>query len=94
VSGTLGETFETTAALELFRWEPAERRLELVGGTVAPDRFHALAWGKHGPSEMGLLAGGLTNGVVSVWDPATLHEDKVSSSVRAAPSRCLVLRCR
>jgi protein transport protein SEC31 len=75
VSGTLGETFETTAALELLRWEPAERKLELVGGTVAPDRFHALAWGKHGPSEMGLIAGGLTNGVVSVWDPATFHQD-------------------
>lgn len=35
-------------------------------------RFHSLAWGKSGPSNMGLIAGGLTNGVVSVWDPATV----------------------
>jgi hypothetical protein len=48
----------------------------VIGGTSAPDRFHSLAWGRNGPSELGLIAGGLTNGVVSVWDASAFQEEK------------------
>ena len=86
VSGTLDLTFETTAALELFKYSPEKSNddnaeLEKVGCTHAPDRFNALAWGEHGPSSMGMIAGGLTNGVVTVWDPQSLIKEESDDAI-------------
>jgi protein transport protein SEC31 len=44
-----------------------------LGNIKTATRFYCMAWGGlPGPSGAGLLAGGMQNGVVNIWDPATV----------------------
>lgn len=63
-----------------------------MGGTHAPDRFHALHWGTHnGTNGMGLIAGGLTNGVVSIWDPKQIKDGEAAPLATATKHAGAVL---
>jgi len=44
-----------------------------IAKTESSSRFHCLAWGAKGPSGMGVIAGGLQNGVINVWDPKNMQ---------------------
>jgi protein transport protein SEC31 len=82
VAGTMGIDFDTSAHLEIFVADIANsdgantRQLTSLGRTDASERFHKLAWGltgtQSGTFPYGLLAGGLANGTVCIWDPAKI----------------------
>lgn len=78
VAGTLGVDFNTSAHLELLSLDLSGHGEEapVVGRTSVPDRFNKLCWGLTGTQSEayphGLIAGGLANGTVHLWDPAKL----------------------
>jgi len=95
VAGTMGADFDYSAHLELFKVDlnPEEghstgvtRTMKELGGTAASERFHKLTWGLSGAQAggkypMGLLAGGLSNGTVAVWDPKKIMDGKGEESL-------------
>ncbi len=63
--------------LELFEFDPASRATDMVlrGGTKTSLKFECLSWAKfsaQGAHPAGILAGGMTDGSITVWDPAAL----------------------
>ncbi|KAJ1827278.1 protein transport protein S31 [Coemansia sp. RSA 2599] len=76
VAGAMDATFSNTSELEIFRLgasDDAAGALESIGKVEAAARFQRLAWsGKSGSHDLGVLAGGLENGDVAVWDPARI----------------------
>ncbi|KAJ1936198.1 protein transport protein S31, partial [Linderina pennispora] len=65
-------TFSNTSELEIFKLSSDEEgALGAVGKVDATARFQRLAWsGKVGSHDLGVIAGGLENGDVALWDPA------------------------
>ena len=77
VAGILDRDFDTSAHLELFKIDLRSPKTEakLVGSTTAADRFSKICWssfGSQGSYPNGIIAGGLANGVVQIWDPAKI----------------------
>ncbi|XP_063900781.1 protein transport protein Sec31A-like isoform X2 [Zophobas morio] len=64
-------SFNTKAELEIF--DPNTRDNEPLGKVETSERFHCLAWGSfgvsNGNSTKGIIAGGLDNGAICLWDP-------------------------
>lgn len=90
VSGALDDSFSTDSQLEL--WAPfstpssAETPRTPIASVQLNARFNRLAWGTHshsGHTPLGVVAAGLDDGGVSLWDPAKLLRDGHASS---APS--------
>jgi protein transport protein SEC31 len=79
VAGTFSEDFDTSANLEIFSVDlfSNKKELKVLGQTKANDRFHKLCWGMS-PQGMGstfpsgILAAGLANGFLNIWDPAKI----------------------
>jgi protein transport protein SEC31 len=74
VAGSLDVDFDTSAHLEIMQVDFANKaQLTVVGKASAPDRFNKVCWGlagvQNGTYPKGLLAGGLNNGVIGVWNP-------------------------
>ncbi|KAI5474282.1 hypothetical protein MNV49_003665 [Pseudohyphozyma bogoriensis] len=69
VSGALDENFSSDSTLEL--WDPfSEDAVESLGKVSVSSRFNRLAWG--GVSDernTGVIAGGLENGEIWLWNP-------------------------
>ncbi|KAG7674441.1 hypothetical protein KSW81_000096 [Nannochloris sp. 'desiccata'] len=79
VAGAIDLSFSTSSQLEIFSLDfgSSEHELKLAGGAVqAPERFARLAWGApgadHAAYPYGLLAGGLADGSVCIWNPARI----------------------
>ncbi|KAJ1642847.1 protein transport protein S31 [Coemansia asiatica] len=76
VAGAMDATFSNTSELEIFRLgatDDTAGALESIGKVEAAARFQRLAWsGKSGSHDLGVVAGGLENGDVAVWDPARI----------------------
>lgn len=90
VSGALDDSFSSESLLEL--WEPFhysnQGSEEPIARITAPARFNRLTWGNHGQASgdrpLGVIAGGLENGNVALWDPQVAinnqgHEYTISS---------------
>eukprot|EP00798_Chlamydomonas_sp_ICE-L_P017882 gene17882-24273_t len=73
VAGAIDMSFSTNSVLEVFALDftstgdaPA-----LVGSVQAPERFNRVAWGAKvpdAPQQLGLIAGGLADGSLLLWD--------------------------
>ena len=96
VSGALDDSFSTDSQLEL--WAPfstpssAETPRTPIASVQLNARFNRLAWGTHshsGHTPLGVVAAGLDDGGVSLWDPAKLLRDGHASP---APSDPLIAR--
>ncbi|KAK9805066.1 hypothetical protein WJX73_010529 [Symbiochloris irregularis] len=78
VAGAIDDSFSTSSKLEIYDTNLAGqgKELRLAGSTNTSDRFCSLAWGSlgldSGSPPYGLLAGGLADGTVAVWDPADI----------------------
>ncbi|PSC76171.1 transport SEC31-like protein B isoform B [Micractinium conductrix] len=79
VAGAIDLSFSSSSQLEIFRVDFADDRseLKLAGAAVtAPERFCRVAWGLPGADAKtypyGLIAGGLADGSVCVWNPARI----------------------
>ncbi|KAJ1894317.1 protein transport protein S31, partial [Kickxella alabastrina] len=84
VAGAMDATFSNTSSLELFRLSTSEdtAALEAVGKATASARFQRLAWsGKVESGSLGVLAGGLENGDITVWDPAKILSGEDEAAV-------------
>lgn len=67
VAGALDESFSNDSVLEI--WQPFSRRDAPVATTTTSAKLNRLAWGYVHPNHpKGLLAGGLENGQLAVWD--------------------------
>lgn len=95
VSGALDDSFSTESLLEL--WEPftssseQESRLEPIARISAPARFNRISWGGHGINSqerpLGVIAGGMENGQVALWDPSiALHHSEHEYVFNSLPS--------
>lgn len=78
MAGAVDLSFSSSANLEIFKldFQSEDRDLLLVGESPSSERFNRLAWGKNGSiSEdfsLGLVAGGLVDGSIDIWNPLSL----------------------
>ncbi len=78
VGGAFDGSFDATASLEIFGMELSSKsgHMKVLGSLQAPERFHRLAWASFGADNsslpLGMLAGGMVDGTVKVFDPAVM----------------------
>jgi protein transport protein SEC31 len=70
--------FDATGTLEIFAFSPQKINSEVkaLGKIKCNDRFHKLIWGPIGTTtetyKYGIIAGGLSNGTIGLWNPLPL----------------------
>ncbi|KAJ1922193.1 protein transport protein S31 [Mycoemilia scoparia] len=79
-------SFSSNSELELFevpyRSENTNPNLKLVGKVSSKSRFYRLAWSDALKDRThGLIAGGLENGLLEVWDPKSILDGNVEKSL-------------
>ena len=78
MAGAVDLSFSSSASLEILKldFQSDEWELPVVAECPSSERFNRLAWGKNGTSSdgfvLGLLAGGLVDGNINIWNPLTL----------------------
>ncbi|PPD84111.1 hypothetical protein GOBAR_DD18969 [Gossypium barbadense] len=78
MAGAVDMSFSSSANLEIFKFDfqSGDRELPLVGECPSSERFNRLAWGKNGSGSdefsLGLIAGGLVDGNIDLWNPSNL----------------------
>ncbi|CAN6455975.1 unnamed protein product [Victoria cruziana] len=78
MAGAVDLSFSSSASLEIFKldFHSDEWELPVVGECASSERFNRLSWGKPGSSSeeysLGLIAGGLVDGSINVWNPQKL----------------------
>lgn len=74
MAGTVGLDFDTSAQLEVFSLDldSSSPNLSLVGKTTSSNMFHKIVWGQSANGKYGILAGGMDNGTITIWDPAKI----------------------
>ncbi|MQL67954.1 hypothetical protein Taro_000254, partial [Colocasia esculenta] len=79
MAGAVDLSFSSSANLEIFNLDLQSEghELPLAGACPSGERFHRLSWGRPPPSPsedyaLGLVAGGLVDGAVGVWNPIKL----------------------
>ncbi|KAG1371097.1 protein transport protein SEC31 [Cocos nucifera] len=78
MAGAVDLSFSSSANLEIFKldFQSDAHELPVVGTCPSADRFNRLSWGRPGSvSEdysLGLVAGGLGDGSIGVWNPLKL----------------------
>ncbi|KAL9553893.1 hypothetical protein MBANPS3_003065 [Mucor bainieri] len=78
-AGALDDSFSNASELELFRLDlsSSSNCIESAGKIASPSRFNKLVWGNVSPSSpYGIIAGGLENGELSLWDPSKIIDGK------------------
>jgi len=77
IAGTIDDSFVTKSQLEIYDLDLASPTadMKLVGSIESKDCFHSVAWGAKGIEEggamsYGLLAGGMSDGSVNIWNVA------------------------
>lgn len=80
MAGAVDLSFSSSASLEIFKldFQSEDWELPLVGESPSSERFNRLSWGKAtagSASEqfsLGLIAGGLVDGTIDIWNPLSL----------------------
>ncbi|XP_057748761.1 protein transport protein SEC31 homolog B [Arachis stenosperma] len=78
MAGAVDLSFSSSANLEIFKldFQSDEPELPLVAEYPSSERFNRLSWGKNGTNTegfaLGLIAGGLVDGNIDIWNPLTL----------------------
>ncbi|KAK5783340.1 hypothetical protein PVK06_037848 [Gossypium arboreum] len=84
MAGAVDLSFSSSANLEIFKLDlqSEDRELPVVGQCPSSERFNRLAWGKNGSGSdefsLGLIAGGLVDGSIHIWNPLTLIRSEAS----------------
>lgn len=89
MAGAVDLSFSSSANMEIFKLDfqtqsddrDRDHELPLVGEAASVERFNRIAWSKSGSFEsenfsLGLVAGGLVDGSVALWNPHTLVSSK------------------
>ncbi|CAH2036931.1 unnamed protein product [Thlaspi arvense] len=90
MAGAVDLSFSSSADLEIFEldFHSNDRELKPIGQCPSSERFNRLAWGSYGSGSeefpYGLIAGGLVDGNVGLWNPLSLirSEHNESAHVR------------
>ena len=78
VAGAIDDSFASTGSLEILEVDFSNMgdQMTVKGKVEVSDRFNKLAWGMKGVSEgshpYGLLAGGMVDGTVNIWNAASI----------------------
>ncbi|XVE76771.1 hypothetical protein DITRI_Ditri13aG0007600 [Diplodiscus trichospermus] len=84
MAGAVDLSFSSSANLEIFKFDfqNDDRELPVVAECPSSERFNRLAWGKNGSGSdefsLGLIAGGLVDGNIDLWNPLTLISSEAS----------------
>ncbi|KAJ9158851.1 hypothetical protein P3X46_024396 [Hevea brasiliensis] len=84
MAGAVDLSFSSSASLEIFKldFQSDDRDLPLVGEFQSSERFNRLAWGRNGSGSdqysLGLIAGGLVDGSIDIWNPLNLIRSETS----------------
>ena len=88
MAGAIDLSFSTTACLEIFEVDYASREMDMpVVGKAIPstERFHRIVWGSAGigstETRLGLIAGGLVDGTVNVYNPAKIVDGATNGAI-------------
>ncbi|GIL46865.1 hypothetical protein Vafri_3734 [Volvox africanus] len=90
VAGAIDVSFSTSSVLEIFPldFSTSSDYLSPCGSVAAPERFNRLAWGQRLSDQsfpqLGLLAGGLADGSVCLWDPSVLLDPSAKEQHRVS----------
>lgn len=89
-AGAIDTSFESSSSLELLALDAANGRLIPGPAVRQPEKFSAIAWGQVSRAHVaGLVAGGLNDGTVRVWDAASLLRPTNEAALRD-PNRGLL----
>ncbi|KAI3827008.1 hypothetical protein L1987_01069 [Smallanthus sonchifolius] len=87
MAGAVDMSFSSSANLELFKldFHSDDRDLPFSGAIPSSEPFNRLSWGKSPSSgseefSLGLIAGGLVDGNIGVWNPSFLMSSEGSES--------------
>ncbi|XP_028776342.1 protein transport protein SEC31 homolog B-like, partial [Neltuma alba] len=78
MAGAVDLSFSSSANLEIFKldFQSDDQELPLVAEFPSSERFNRLSWGNNSSSSegfgLGLIAGGLVDGNIDIWNPLTL----------------------
>ncbi|KAL4313466.1 hypothetical protein GQ457_01G052370 [Hibiscus cannabinus] len=78
MAGAVDLSFSSSANLEIFKLDftNGDREIPVVGECPTSERFNRVAWGKTGSGSdefsLGLIAGGLVDGNIDLWNPLSL----------------------
>ena len=88
VAGALGDNFDAEATLEIYSLalEEGGESMPKLGAVRTHDRFNRITWGSiTGPEDpYGLIAGGLVDGTVQIWDARAIVEQSEGTSAEVA----------
>ena len=74
----MSDSFDASATLELFSMDlgSGSGEMSVLGSVTTSERFHRLAWGTAGGASLpyGMLAGGMVDGTVKVFNPAAIAQ--------------------
>jgi hypothetical protein len=73
----MSENFDPTGTLEIFDIDYKQGVSEPVASIKTDEKLYKLAWSSESSSlgdnlALGLIAGGLENGVINLWNPSLL----------------------
>ncbi|XP_020214196.1 protein transport protein SEC31 homolog B isoform X2 [Cajanus cajan] len=86
MAGAVDLSFSSSANLEIFKldFQSDDPELPIVAECPSSDRFNRLSWGKNGSASegfaLGLVAGGLVDGNIDIWNPLTLIRSESNES--------------
>ncbi|CAK7330966.1 unnamed protein product [Dovyalis caffra] len=86
MAGAVDLSFSSSANLEIFKldFQSEDRDLPVIGECQSSERFNRLAWGRNGSGSdtysLGLIAGGLVDGNIDIWNPSSLIRPEASES--------------
>ncbi|XP_062173847.1 protein transport protein SEC31 homolog B [Alnus glutinosa] len=80
MAGAVDLSFSSSASLEIFKldFQSEDRELPLAGEAPSSERFNRLSWGRAAGGSaseqfsLGLVAGGLVDGTIDIWNPLAL----------------------
>ncbi|XP_019412945.1 PREDICTED: protein transport protein SEC31 homolog B-like [Lupinus angustifolius] len=86
MAGAVDLSFSSSASLEIFKldFQSDDPELPLVAEFPSSERFNRLSWGRSGSGSdefsLGLVAGGLVDGNIDIWNPLTLIRPEANES--------------
>ncbi|KAL2897575.1 Protein transport protein SEC31-like protein B [Bienertia sinuspersici] len=86
MAGAVDLSFSTSAFLEIFKLDftSDDHEIPLVAQSPSSERFNRLSWGRNGSNSeefsMGLIAGGLIDGNIGIWNPLPLIRSESSDN--------------
>ncbi|KAM7263922.1 hypothetical protein ACFE04_001605 [Oxalis oulophora] len=90
MAGAVDLSFSSSASIEIFKldFQSDGQDLPVVGESPSSERFNRLAWGKRSGSleefSLGLIAGGLVDGSIDLWNPLSLIRSEGSEKALVA----------